>query len=144
MNIGIKEVLHELTITAERGGTNSAVQTLAIKLTKQEPNRHDKIRAIVDELHRRFVNSHSPIEMGVTGIPMGEGHAVDADEACLFVAALAQSVGIQCRFVAARFNRSWTCFIEYERENGQWEMIDPLREWKVSTEPDERIVMVAS
>jgi len=87
------------------------ISRLARELTDSEPDRNSKMRALVDELHRRW-----------SGV-------VDADDACLFVIALAVSVGIRCRFVAARFGpHSWTCFVAYETEDGRWETVDPLRQ----------------
>ena len=54
---------------------------------------------------------------------------MDADDACLFLAAFAMSVGIPCRIVGARYReRCWTCCVAYEDEEGRWTGIDPLRQ----------------
>jgi hypothetical protein len=97
--------------------------------------REDKMRALVDEMHRRFVFSIDPTVRETVG-PFTTG-SLDADDACTFLAAAAMSVGIRCRIVGARYGSSWTCWIQYENENGAWETIDPLRQKKPDREPDE-------
>lgn len=91
-------------------------------------NRADNMRAFVNELHR--VALYRPSSLGEI-VPMPGEHppTFDADDACLFVAALARVVGIPCRFVAARVGKhSWTCFLAYQDEEGFWVGIDVMRE----------------
>ena len=76
--------------------------------------------------------------------------SIDADDACVFVAAAAMSVGIPCRFVGVRYGSSWTCWLSFEVDSPptasctkptpepRWEMIDPLRQKKPDHEPDEQ------
>jgi hypothetical protein len=64
------------------------------------------------------------------------GHgALDADDACAIVAALAMSVGVRCRLVAVRYGQSWTCWVAY-KVGDHWENVDPLRQ-RPDREPDE-------
>lgn len=91
-------------------------------------SRADNMRAFVNELHRIAVYSANPIRETAALVPE-HPQTFDADDACLFVAALAGVVGIPCRFVAARVGKhSWTCFLAYQDEEGLWVGIDVLRE----------------
>ena len=94
----------------------------------------------MSELHRHAVSVPTPIDAetftvpfindpGVDRAPLSTDTVVvpfDADDACLFLATLAMSVGIRCRFVAARYGQSWTCWVAYE-VGDHWETVDPLR-----------------
>lgn len=89
-------------------------------------NRADNMRAFVDELHRVAIPWTSN-EM--VSLPGDQPPSFDADDACLFVAALAGVIGIPCRFVAARAGKhSWTVFLAYEDEDGFWVGVDVMRE----------------
>lgn len=84
--------------------------------------------AFVNELHRVALYRPSQINEMVS-LPSDQPPTFDADDACLFIAALAGVVGIPCRFVAARAGvRSWTVFLAYEDEDGLWTGVDVLRE----------------
>lgn len=98
-----------------------------------------KMSLLVAELHRRFTLAREPVKEAMGPVPLAPGSVLDVDDACLFVAALAMSVGIRCRLVGARYGRSWTCFVAYETESGPWETIDPLRQ-QLGQEPDERLL----
>lgn len=98
-------------------------------------DRRARVERIVDELHRRFVYAPDPINETVGLISSMLSDVVncpttgDVDDACLFVASLAMSVGIPCRFIAARYHkRSWTLRVAYEDEEGLWTVVDVLRQ----------------
>lgn len=144
MSTGIETALRALTAVAWRDRLSPAVYKLARRLTDREASRQQKMEAIVDHLHREFrvgrpadpiaseaVSSPEVLAMGLAS------PTLDADDACLFVAALAMSVGIRCRFVGARYGHSWTCWIDYE-VGDHWETVDPLRQ-RPDREPDERV-----
>jgi hypothetical protein len=120
------------------------VSMLAQKVTGPETGRKDKMRALVDELHRRFVLAPNPTSEFIRPFdaPFDAGATLDADDACVFVAAAAMSVGIPCRLVGVRYGRSWTCWISYEVDaDSSWETIDPLRQKKLAgREPDEQVI----
>lgn len=91
-------------------------------------NRADNMRAFVNELHRVAIYRPSSLNEMVP-LPGDQPPWFDADDACLFVAALAGVIGIPCRFVAARTGkRSWTVFLAYEDEDGLWVGVDVMRE----------------
>ena len=137
--LGIDGALEALSTLSWRERSNLEIRKLAYKITDGEPDRPSKMCALIDELHRRFKYAADPLEERFGPVPLVEGSTVDVDDACLFVATLAQAIGIPCRFVAARFDRSWTCFVAYEVWSGIWETVDPLRQ-KVDREPDERVL----
>lgn len=128
---GIKMQLRQLTQIAWRDRIDPRVQLSARKLTYSETSRQDKMRALVDELHRRFVLAPSPVaQESVTVMDLFDidkldermkteinymlsSRMIDVDEACVFVASAAMSVGIPCRFVGARYGHSWTCWLSY-------------------------------
>lgn len=60
---------------------------------------------------------------------------LDADDACMLLAALATSVGVRCRIVGARYGRAWTCWVAYA-VGDRWDIIDPLCQ-RPGREPDE-------
>lgn len=92
-------------------------------------NRGATMCAFADEIQRRFVYPPDPTQEEFFRIPWDPGTLIDADDACLFVAALAKAVNIPCRFVLARYReRAWTVFLAYEDEEGRWIGIDPLRQ----------------
>ena len=120
MNPGIRLSLQILAETARRDSS----EPLARDLTDAVPDIPGKVRALVDALHRSGARSVS---------------VIDADDACLFVATAAHSLGIPCRFVAMRFGeRSWTVRLRYEVD-GRWEEIDCMDQSTVRG-PDEEIV----
>ena len=123
MNPGIRLSLQILAETARRDSSEQ-LRRLARDLTDAVPDIPGKVRALVDALHRSGARSVS---------------VIDADDACLFVAAAAHSLGIPCRFVAMRFGeRSWTVRLRYEVD-GRWEEIDCMDQSTVRG-PDEEIV----
>ena len=123
MNPGIRLSLQILAETARRDSSEQ-LRRLARDLTDAGPDIPGKVRALVDALHRSGARSVS---------------VIDADDACLFVAAAAHSLGIPCRFVAMRFGeRSWTVRLRYEVD-GRWEEIDCMDQSTVRG-PDEEIV----
>jgi hypothetical protein len=100
-----------------------------------------RILDIIEVLHRQGAPSlHAPSEaLQVVGSEDTAEHVpMDADDACLFVASCALSIGIPCRFVARRYNRSWTVRLGYE-VTGRWETIDCTRQ-SADRIPDEEIV----
>jgi len=145
---GLVEAIKALNKAVEREHTKTAVRELAYKLTTGKPLRRDKLNAIIDELHRRCAYAPDPIrgEFVLALLPDEPPSAatrqpIDADDACYFVAALAASIDIECRFVLARYGRaSWTCFIAYENEEGLWQNINPLRE-KTEQVPNELVMI---
>jgi|ERR1700722_1016837 len=122
--LGIEKTLESLTRTAWENQLDPRVRQLACKLTGSETSRQDKMRALVDDLHRIVVSPWGP--------------SLDADDACVFVAAAAMSVDIPCRFIGVRYGQSWTCWLQYEA-GIIWETIDPLRQ-KTGLEPDEQVI----
>ena len=137
-SVGITSTLQTMKILTERCQVEPRVHSLAETLADPLDSRAEEIREFVDELHRRFTYAPDPIGEYVS-MPFEPGRVtVDADDACVFVAALAVSVGIRCRFVAARYGRSWTCFLEYEEADGKWTLVDPLRQ-KTDRSPDELV-----
>lgn len=139
MSAGIDVVLEEMTAAAERDCEVPIARTLAGFLTDREPGVGDKVRALVDELHRRFRLAPDPAGREALASPLATDEPVDADGACLFVATLAMSVGIRCRFVAARYGQSWTCWLAYEDGEDRWVTVDPLRR-RPERGPDEGVL----
>jgi hypothetical protein len=133
--IGIKMSLEQLARIAEQSRLDPTVHHLARKLTDPEPSRQDKMRALVDELHRQSVIAR---RYETTDVALGAMASLDADDACVFVAAAAMSVGIPCRFVGVRYGHSWTCWLRYEA-GLIWETIDPMRQ-KLDRDPDEQVM----
>jgi hypothetical protein len=120
----VEDQLDAMTRLAAR----SSVQAFARKLTENEPTVHGKMRAIVDEIHRRFVYSPDPVHETLGMLDMDQGGSMDVDDACVTVAAMALSVGIKCRLVLASYRRScWTVRVAYE-EDGAWTVVDVLRQ----------------
>lgn len=142
-DLGIKRTLHALIGLASQKRDDPRIHELALELTAREPNRDGKVRALVDEISRRFVYAPDPTKVEFIGpVPLTRGEMIDVDDACLFVAALAMSVDIPCRIVGARYGyvktRSgrygfWTCILAYENEDGFWTAVDPLKQ-KFDTE----------
>lgn len=120
--------LNVLLANAER--ETPARQELAREVAASGRDRADKVRLLVDELHRRFVYCPDPVGAEVIGpIPLEYGMVGDVDDACLFLTRLARDLGIPCHIVAARYRgRCWTCFVAYQDEEGQWIGVDPLRQ----------------
>ncbi len=98
--------------------------------------------ALVRELHHRADSTlHDPSvpeALRVVGSDEPIPQPIDADDACLFVASCALSIGIPCRFVAQRYGQSWTVRLRYEVA-GQWETIDCMNQ-STTRETDEEIV----
>lgn len=105
------------------------VRDFALKLTENEPDVHGKMRAIIDELHRRFVYMPDPIyNETLSLLDMARGGSMDVDDACTTVAAMASSIGIKCRFVLASYRHAcWTVRLAYEAD-GAWTVVDVLRQ----------------
>jgi len=136
--------LQALTRLAWCGRLDPKVYMLARKLTDREASRQAKMEAIVDHMHRQFQLGRQPDPVGAEALTGGyvdsiAKQAFDADDACLYLASAAMSVGIRCRFVGARYGQSWTCWVDYEVGN-HWETIDPLRQ-RPDREPDERVTL---
>lgn len=139
--IAIVETLRHLTAIAWRDRMEPAVHKMARDLTDREVTRQQKMEALVDSLHRRFqlTRTDASEEETMTSpaqLLVQSGH-LDAVDACAIVAALAMSVGIRCRLVAARYGHSWTCWVDYE-VGDHWETCDPLRQ-RPEYEPDETV-----
>jgi hypothetical protein len=136
--MSIETTLRALTNIAWQARLDPRVHRFAVNLTAPEERREGKMRALVDELHRRFVLAPDCHRECLLPLTLTPGASLDADDACVFVAAAAMSVGIPCRFVGARYGHSWTCWIQYEA-GLLWETIDPLRQ-KPNREPDEEVL----
>jgi len=125
MNAGIKLSLETLARSAQRNAANEttkdfalwSIRDLALRSTAGLVNHRDKMRALVDDLHRATYG----------GLIDGDGNVMDADDACLFVATSALCLGISCRFIAERYGQSWTVRLGYEVD-GQWETIDCMNQ----------------
>jgi len=137
--------LQALTRLAWRIRLDPKVYLLARRLTDPEASRQAKMEAIVDELHRRPIRTPDPtpaesfaVNYDRFGVFLHLSRPLDADDACLFVAATAMSVGIRCRIVGARYGNAWTCAVDYA-VGDHWETIDPLRQ-RPEREPDERVL----
>ena len=107
MNVGIKMTLELLARSAWLSRFDPRVQLLARDVTDVETGRADKMRALVDELHRRFVLAPDPPtqERSVMDLfdinkldeqmrreidsVVNPRPSIDADDACVFVAAAA-------------------------------------------------------
>jgi hypothetical protein len=121
---GVEDQLDAMTRLASR----ASVRDFTRKLTENEPDAHGKMRAIIDEIHRRFVYSPDPTHESFGLLEMDLGGAMDVDDACVTVAAMALSVGIKCRLVLASYRRScWTMRIAYEADEA-WTVVDVLRQ----------------
>ena len=125
---GIEAQLGALAALAWR--KSPEVRVRAHALTDHGIDRQDKIRLIIDDLHRRFFYAPDPVKESIHWPSSDDAcNGVDVDDACLVVAAFAMSVGIPCRIVGARYReRCWTCFVAYEDEEGRWVGVDPLRQ----------------
>jgi hypothetical protein len=139
---GIELTLHGLSTAAWLGRLDTNVRGKMRKLTHDCTTREQTVEAIASYV-RTACSTPDPV--GIEVPLLMEPPSRDADDACLLTAALLLSAGIRCRFVAARFDRSWTCLVDYETGNGppeaadrQWETV-PLGE-RVNREPDERVV----
>jgi hypothetical protein len=148
--VGITQTLRNLTAVAWRGRLSQNVYKLARHITDREASCQAKVGALVDELHQHAQYIPSPADTGMF-VPWSADPGptppdptsrcmipFDADYACLFVATLAMSVGIRCRFVGVRYDQSWTCWVSYE-VGDHWDTIDPLRQ-RPERDPDERVV----
>ena len=135
MNAGIEMSLQTLARTAQRDAANEtaedfalwSIRDLALRSTAGLVNHRDKMRALVDDLHRATASGR-----------LIDGSVLDADDACLFVATSALCLGIPCRFIAERYGQSWTVRLGYEVD-GQWETIDCMNQVAMR-DLDERIV----
>jgi hypothetical protein len=116
---GIQLTLEVMAKTIRQGPKSD----LARNLTQGIPSVRGKVRALIDALH----------ESGASSVSV-----IDADDACLFVAAGARSLGIPCRFVALCYGESWTVRLRYEVD-GQWEEIDCVNQ-STPRMPDEEMV----
>lgn len=143
-DVGIEQTLGQLTAVAWRDRLDPLVYWLARDLTDPEARRQEKVAAIVDHLGRfQLWRPADPVRtesVSVATLRLTEpaGTMVDADDACLFVATLAMSVGIRCRFLAARYDQAWTCWVAYE-VGDHWETVDPLRQ-RPARDPDEQVM----
>lgn len=135
MTTGIYDQMAALAAAATH--TNVSLRDLASKLSDRLPDNQLKMVKFVDELYRRFTYAADSIQETIGPIPWEPGSLVDVDDACLFVAALASSVGIRCRFVALRYGSSWTCRISY-KDGDRWCTIDVLRQ-HIASFPDETV-----
>lgn len=154
-NYGIEMSLKQLASLAWQSRLDPRICRLALPLTEAKTGRRAKMEALVAELHRRFVLAPGPTNSEAINGQFEDGNTLDADDACVFVAAAAMSVGIPCRIIGARYGQFWTCFVSYEddpaptascvasspRRAPRWETIDPLRQKKPDREPDETVVV---
>jgi hypothetical protein len=146
MRKGIELTLQGLSGAAWLGRLDTHVYAKMLKLTHDCVTRKQTVEAIASYV--RTACSTPPDPSGIEAILpplLMEPPSKDADDVCLLTATLLLSAGVRCRFVAARFDRSWTCLVDYETDNGppeaadrQWETV-PIGE-HVDREPDERVV----
>jgi len=121
---GIEMSLQTLARRAQQDAANEtakdftlwSIKELALRSTAGLDSSRDKIRALVDDLHRATASGR-----------LIDGSFLDADDACLFVATSALCLGIPCRFIAERYGQSWTVRLGYEVD-GQWETIDCMNQ----------------
>jgi len=126
MTMGIKSMLSALNEYAWRHRVDQKVHMFARKAADEGTDHGDKVRLIIEKLHRRFVYAPDPVKEGITSLEDGHG---DVEDFCWFTAACAMSIGIPCRIVGARYNkRCWTCFVAYQDEKGYWTGVDPLQQ----------------
>ena len=145
---GIELTLNVLSDMAWRERNNLMVGRFARAMTRPEMSRPEKIEAIVDFMQREFYRidqQHDPLEAEVImgcGTLMGLAK-LDADDASLLFAALAMSLGIRCRMVAARYGYSWTCWVACEESDGsdKWTTVDPLRQ-RPERDPDDTVTVL--
>lgn len=132
MSAGIEQSLRLLTDRAWVERLNPRVRewTRSTIHAARTLDRDVAMHALVDELYRAT---------GAGARTLIDGTFMDADDACLAVAAAAMSVGILCRFVSERRGNCWTVRLVYEASPGQWETIDCLRQ-HTDKEPDERVL----
>lgn len=139
--VGISYTLDAMTLLARKESAELRSRSLAALLARDVLSRREKIQELVSELHRRFVYAPNPVKETIGPAPFATGEMIDADDACVFVGALAASVGIPCRFIGARYNRSWTCFVSFQTEEGEWERINPLKaDMLIGRVPDESVM----
>lgn len=140
---GSNPTLDALTALSSREQSNPTVRELATQLTAPYLHRSSAMDLIIDELQRRFVYVADPLHGETIGPmpPFAGQFQGDVEEACLFVMTLAQSVGIPCRFVMARYGRAWTLFVAYEREGGGWAITSPLRQKHVKVKDADELIM---
>jgi hypothetical protein len=119
------------------------VRELAAELTAPYLHRSSAVHLIIDELHRRFAYVADPLRSETIGPmpPFTGKFQGDVEDACLFVATLAMSIGIPCRFVMARYGQAWTLFVAYEREGGGWAIASPLRQEHVKVKDADELIM---
>lgn len=124
-----------LTRMAHLESIRPELTILAREATRYESSRSGKLRALA-ELQARFARGTEPPHIE----EVSSMTSSDADDVCLFVAAAALSLGIPCRFVAARYGQNWTCQLAYEIEGrwNQWVIVDRVAEWTTQV-PDEEV-----
>lgn len=138
---GILAMLESMTNWAERHRHSPVIYMWAREATRGKSHPRDKVRALVDELHKRSRLAPDP-SLTETIDPLDlltSERALDADDACLLIATLALSLNIPCQFVAARYGQSWTCWLSCEFGHEQWEIVDPVGD-KPAREPDETVL----
>lgn len=123
----LERLVRGLNAVVGQAHENEELRTLAWRLDPLGATRRQKMKAFVEEVRRRFVYASDPTHAETVGpVPFEQGAMVDVDDAALFVAACARHVCIPCRIVAARYDRSWTCLVEFRDEDGFWRRIYPL------------------
>lgn len=143
---GVEESLRTLADAAWRAHTHPNVYARARELTRDCKTRRQGVEAVADCVRRSISEPHGPDEPEMLSPPLWvKSSSGEADDVCLLFATLLLSLDVRCRFVAARYGRSWTCLVDYETGDGtpevihrQWETFDPVRR-RPEQVPDERV-----
>jgi hypothetical protein len=136
---GIRMTLAQLTKKAWRDRLEADVRIMATEVAGTEPDVSGRMRALVHRMRALVHEMRRRVAIYETVSPFS-ADPIDADDACSFVAAAALSIGIHCRFVVARFKRSWTCWVAY-RDKDRWRLLDcQTGAERLFSDPDEIVV----
>lgn len=137
---GVELALAHLTAAARIASAIPSVRELARRLTEPHGDRRRRVEAIAGSVRGSVdrARPRDPTEAETLTIPFLRAPNADADEVSSALATLLMAAGVRCRIVALRYDRSWTCLVEYEADDGSWAAIDPLRQTPYRA-PDERV-----
>jgi hypothetical protein len=107
-----------------------------------------KVTRVVDLVRSRCLGVDPTTAETLAGLPelLASGVVLapmDADDAVLAAATACLAASIPVRIVGARYGYSWTCWLAYRDEAGQWVTVDVLGGERAGERhvPDEQVVV---